>query len=248
MEKPDRRRIIVALDVPNQRAAIKLAKSLAPSICRVKVGMELFVAAGPSVVKALQRLGFEVFLDLKFKDIPNTVAGAVRAACRMGVWMCNVHADGGSKMMRFAAGAAQQDLLVTGVTVLTSMDEDNLSAIGVHLTPKNQVMRLAKLAMGSHLHGVVCSGLEVADLRAQLGPDFILVTPGIRLPDGNKDDQIRIVTPEMAIESGADYIVVGRPITEATCPGSALLDFDRRVLSALGGFRDGDILNRQSCQ
>lgn len=224
--------IIVALDVPSHGEAIALAKKLDPKLCSVKVGLELFTAAGPPVVETLQNLGFEVFLDLKYHDIPNTVAGAVRAAANLGVWMINVHTLGGSVMMRAAVETLQEltvQPLIIGVTVLTSMDAKMLEEVGIHTTPREQVLTLARNAVASGLSGVVCSGEEASMLRDQLGADLMLITPGIRLPDGNKDDQKRIVTPEIAIKNGANYLVVGRPITEALDPLAALADFNERV-------------------
>ena len=246
--------IIVALDVASRQQAVALAKRLDPTLCQVKVGMELFTAAGPIIVKDLQKLGYKVFLDLKFKDIPNTVAGAVRSACSLGVWMLNVHADGGSKMMRAAVEAVQKAAhppLLLGVTVLTSMDASDLEEVGVTvltsmdtqgvgepgtvaLTTSTlpQVCRLAKLVQRCGLDGIVSSGQEIAAIRQQCGEDFLIVVPGIRLPGGSQDDQARIVTPEMAIRAGADYLVVGRPITGAPDAVSALWDFNNRVFLA----------------
>lgn len=259
-------RIIVALDKPTYGEAFLLAQRLDPGLCRVKVGKELFTVAGPAIVDALMKLGFEVFLDLKYHDIPNTVAGAVRAACGLGVWMVNVHCLGGRKMMEAAAEAAKnvpKPPLLIGVTVLTSMDTTDLEEVGIPKEPierpmdyfvnkeaypdefvattKTEVMRLAKLAQASGLDGVVCSGQEVEPLRKgyrwepAVDKDFILVTPGIRLPDAAADDQARIMTPEKAILTGADYLVVGRPITGALDPIGALQEFNQRVSSALCG-------------
>jgi orotidine-5'-phosphate decarboxylase len=221
----DNKRIIVALDVPDADAALTLAGRLDPKLCRVKVGKELFVAAGPAVVARLQERGFEVFLDLKFHDIPNTVAGACRSAARIGVWMLNVHASGGEAMMRAAreavSGVVRPPLLI-GVTILTSIDDSALSAIGFSGSAMDNVERLARLARASGLDGVVCSAQEAPLIRKAAGEDFILVTPGIRLQDDSKDDQARIVTPMEAVRLGANYVVIGRPITQAADPAATL--------------------------
>lgn len=230
--------IIVALDVPSHEEAIILAKKLDPKLCRVKVGLELFTAAGPAVVEALHEIGFEVFLDLKFKDIPNTVAGAVRSACELGVWMLNVHADGGPKMLVAAVDAVKNTArppLIIGVTVLTSMDYSDLREVGVR-TPKNstlpQVIKLAKLAKKCGLDGLVCSGQEALEVRRRIDQDFLILTPGIRLPEGSKNDQERVTTPEQAVYAGANYLVIGRPITGARDTLAALEDFNNRVCLA----------------
>jgi len=214
-------RIIVALDFDNAASALALADQLNPNQCRLKVGKELFVAAGPQLVKSLTDRGFDIFLDLKFHDIPNTVAKAVLAAADLGVWMSNVHASGGSRMMSAAKQAVEQhggDMLLIAVTVLTSMDESDLLQAGVNRSAGDQVMALAKLTQESELDGVVCSAQEASALKQQLGQDFKLVTPGIRLTDSASDDQRRIVSPPQAIELGSDYLVIGRPITQAENP------------------------------
>jgi len=221
----DSKRIVVALDVPEAPAALALAARLDPALCRVKVGKELFVSAGPAVVEALQRAGFEVFLDLKFHDIPNTVAAACRAAAKLGVWMVNVHASGGTAMMqaaREAVGAGAKAPLLIGVTVLTSLKDAELAAIGWAGTAADNVMRLARLAQASGLDGVVCSAQEAATLRASLGPAFVSVTPGIRLAGGDAGDQARVVTPADAVRAGAHFLVVGRPVTQAADPAATL--------------------------
>ncbi len=221
----DNKRIIVALDVPDADAALALAARLDAKLCRVKVGKELFVAAGPAVVHKLQERGFEVFLDLKFHDIPNTVAGACRSAARIGVWMLNVHASGGEAMMRAAreavSGVARPPLLI-GVTVLTSLDDASLAAVGFSGSAMANVERLARLARASGLDGVVCSAQEAPLIRKAAGEDFILVTPGIRLKEDGKDDQARIVTPVEAMRLGANYLVIGRSITHAADPAGRL--------------------------
>ncbi len=228
----DNKPIIIALDAPDEESALAIAARLDPKLCRVKVGKELFVAAGPAVVSRLQERGFEVFLDLKFHDIPNTVAGACRSAARLGVWMMNVHASGGTAMMRAAREAiahVARPPLLTAVTILTSLDDTDLSAIGFAGTALDNAVRLARLARESGLDGVVCSAREARDIRAATGEDFVLVTPGIRLAAGAKDDQARVVTPVEAMRLGADYLVIGRAITGAPDP-SATLERVRRSL------------------
>jgi orotidine-5'-phosphate decarboxylase len=221
----DNKRIVVALDVPEGAAAIALAAKLDPALCRVKVGKELFVSAGPAVVESLQRAGFEVFLDLKFHDIPNTVAAACRAAAKLGVWMVNVHASGGAAMMqaaREAVSSAPEAPLLIGVTVLTSLKDAELAAIGWAGSAADNVMRLARLAHANGLDGVVCSAQEAASLRGTIGPAFVSVTPGIRLAGGDAGDQARVVTPEDAVRAGAHYLVIGRPVTQADDPAATL--------------------------
>jgi orotidine-5'-phosphate decarboxylase len=221
----DSKRVIVPLDVPDMESALGLAARLDPKLCRVKVGKELFTAAGPGVVERLHDRGFEVFLDLKFHDIPNTVAGACRAAARLGVWMVNVHASGGEAMMRAArealSDAAHPPLLIA-VTLLTSLAEADLRAIGLAGSMEENVVRLARLAQASGLDGVVCSAHEAPALRRALGGGFTLVTPGIRLADSARDDQSRIVTPREAARLGANYLVIGRPITQSADPAATL--------------------------
>lgn len=218
-------RIVVAIDRPDLGQAVSLADRLDPTLCRLKVGVELFTAAGPAAVEALQNRGFEVFLDLKFHDIPNTVAAACRSAAALGVWMVNVHAGGGRRMLAAAAetvSAATHRPLLVGVTVLTSLDQAELAAVGVVADPAGQVLRLARCCADAGLDGVVCSPLEIAQLRAALGPDFTLVTPGIRGPGDAGDDQRRTLAPAAALAAGADYLVIGRPITAAADPMVAL--------------------------
>ncbi len=214
-------RIIVALDFPEAASALALAERLDPALCRVKVGKELFTAAGPELVRALATRGFEIFLDLKFHDIPNTVAAACRAAAGLGVWMVNVHASGGRRMMEAArealADVPQRPLLIA-VTVLTSMSTEDLGEVGVADAPAVQVLRLARLARSCGLDGVVCSAQEAALLRAELGGAFRLVTPGIRPAGAEADDQRRVMTPAQALRAGATDLVIGRPITGASDP------------------------------
>jgi orotidine-5'-phosphate decarboxylase len=212
-------RIIVALDFPGAEPALALAAQLDPRLCRVKVGKELFTAAGPQLVEQLMHKGFEVFLDLKFHDIPNTVAGACKAAAGLGVWMVNVHALGGRKMLTAAREALPPGgPRLIAVTLLTSMGRDDLADIGLSGEPEAAVQRLAGLASACGLDGVVCSALETVRLRQMMGKDFCLVTPGIRPLDASVDDQQRVTTPRQAMANGADYLVIGRPITQAADP------------------------------
>lgn len=217
--------VIVALDYSVGSSALDLARRLSPKLCRVKVGKELFTSSGPALVEELQNLGFEVFLDLKFHDIPNTVAGAVRVAAGLGVWMVNVHASGGKRMMSAAGDAvaafSQRPLLI-GVTVLTSMSDADLSELGYSETTQDRVLRLARLASESGLDGVVCSALEASAVRQARGNEFCLVTPGIRMAGDDGADQRRVVTPSDALAMGANYLVIGRPITAAVDPLEAL--------------------------
>ena len=217
--------IIVALDFPNADAALALAAQLDPAQCRVKVGKELFTRCGPSIVEALQAKGFDVFLDLKFHDIPNTTAMAVKAAAEMGVWMVNVHCSGGLRMM----AACRNELdklsgakpLLIGVTVLTSMEREDLSGIGLDVEPQTQVLRLAGLAQQAGMDGLVCSAQEASVLKVA-HPQLQLVTPGIRPAGSAEDDQRRILTPSQALQAGSDYLVIGRPIGQAASPQQAL--------------------------
>jgi len=223
-------RIIVALDYADAAGALALARRLDPRHCRVKVGKELFTAAGPDLVRELQAYGFGVFLDLKFHDIPNTAAQACAAATRLGVWMLNVHASGGEAMLvaareAVAHTAAQGGLprpLLIAVTVLTSLGAGDLAAVGIAGSPEDQVVRLAKLTQASGLDGVVCSAREAPALRKACGPAFKLVTPGIRPAGTDANDQVRVMTPEAAVAAGADYLVIGRAITGAADPAAAL--------------------------
>lgn len=217
--------IIVALDYPDAASAVALASRLNPDSVRLKVGKQLFVAAGPAVIEQLHKLGFEVFLDLKFHDIPNTVCQACVAAADLGVWMVNVHAAGGEKMMHTVAEkmhSLPHRPLLTAVTVLTSMDTQTLRTLGVSVMVEEQVTRLADLAKHSGMDGVVCSAQEAQRLRQHLGKNFLLVTPGIRLPDDDLADQQRVMTPERALAAGSDYLVIGRPITQAPNPQQAV--------------------------
>jgi len=218
-------RVIVALDYPDRAPALALVERLEPGSCRLKVGKELFTRAGPKLVEALVAGGFEVFLDLKFHDIPNTVASACHAAADLGVWMLNVHALGGERMLLAAregcARAAHSPLLVA-VTILTSMDSGDLEAVGLAGSPEDNVLRLAGLVQRCGLNGVVCSSRETALLRERFGPDFTLVTPGIRPAGSRQDDQRRVLTPREAVDNGASYLVIGRPVTQADDPVGVL--------------------------
>jgi len=225
-------KVIVALDFADVEAAVAFAKRLDPAQCRLKVGKELFTAAGPACVEKLVHAGFDVFLDLKFHDIPNTVASACKAAAQLGVWMLNVHALGGRAMMTAAREAvdtqSHQPKLIA-VTVLTSMGGDDLHEIGITGEPQDVVLRLAHLAQSSGLDGVVCSAQEAAMLRRELGYEFNLVTPGIRPADASVDDQVRIMTPSDAIYMGASYLVIGRPITRADDPLAVLHRINQEI-------------------
>ncbi|MCS0350266.1 MULTISPECIES: orotidine-5'-phosphate decarboxylase [Vibrio] len=219
-------RVIVALDYEQQAEALAFVDKIDPNSCRLKVGKEMFTLFGPDFVRELHKRGFSVFLDLKFHDIPNTCSKAVRAAAELGVWMVNVHASGGERMM----SASRQILepygndrpLLIAVTVLTSMEQSDLRGIGVDVAPKEHVMRLASLTQNAGLDGVVCSAQEAHMLKSHLGQEFKLVTPGIRPIGSEVGDQRRIMTPSEAIKAGSDYLVIGRPITQATRPDEVL--------------------------
>lgn len=229
---PDGARVIVALDYPDAAAALEFASRVRPDQCRLKVGKELFTSAGPDLVRRLAGEGFEVFLDLKYHDIPVTVARACRAAAGLDVWMLNVHALGGRRMLEAAVeavGAVAQPPLLVAVTILTSMDAADLETIGLGGTPEEHVLQLATLASDCGLDGVVCSSRESAVLRERLGDDFRLVTPGIR-PAGNAaDDQRRVMTPVDAIRNGSTYLVIGRPVTQADDPSAVLLTINSEL-------------------
>ncbi|MCB5195026.1 orotidine-5'-phosphate decarboxylase [Deefgea salmonis] len=213
-------RVIVALDFSSAAAALAFADRVNPSLCRLKVGKELFTASGPALVEQLVARGFDVFLDLKFHDIPHTVAQACKVAASLGVWMVNVHASGGRKMLettRDALEALPQRPLLIAVTVLTSMGAEELAEMGLP-APATQVERLAKLAQSCGLDGVVCSAQEARQLKQICGTDFKLVTPGIRPVGSDSHDQTRIMTPKSAMQAGSDYLVIGRPITQSTDP------------------------------
>ena len=230
-------RIIVALDFPDGRRASEFVNRLQPGSCRLKVGKELFTREGPDLVRDFVRQGHDVFLDLKYHDIPNTVARACEAAAALGVWMLNVHASGGSKMMSAARtaleGMGSKRPLLIAVTVLTSMANEDLEELGIKMSAEEQVRRLAGLARESGLDGVVCSPREVAMLREELGDGFKLVTPGIRPKGASLDDQTRVMTPADAIRQGSDYLVMGRPITQAADPAAVLKDINKELQSVI---------------
>lgn len=218
--------IIVAVDFAELKSAWNFIDRVDPKDCRLKVGKELFTHAGPDFIKKIMQKGFDVFLDLKFHDIPNTVAKAIAATADLGVWMTNVHASGGSRMMTAAKDAlysyGKDAPILIAVTVLTSMESTDLQEIGINVSPLEQATRLATLAKNCGLDGVVCSAKEVQSFRTRLGADFKLVTPGIRPAGSNPDDQRRIMTPQRAQAAGSDYLVIGRPITQAEDPAKAL--------------------------
>ena len=218
-------KIIIALDFPAVQLALDFIAPLSPKDCRLKVGKELFTIGGSDFVKILTKKGFDVFLDLKFHDIPNTVAAACHAAADLGVWMINVHASGGRKMMETAANRLaqlNQPPLLIGVTILTSLSADEIHEIGFSGSPAENVLRLAKLADDSGLNGVVCSPLEAATVRQATHSHFKLITPGVRPKSAAMDDQTRVMTPADALQAGANYLVIGRPITAAKQPLEAL--------------------------
>ncbi|WP_396586168.1 orotidine-5'-phosphate decarboxylase [Bermanella sp. R86510] len=226
--------IVVALDYNRAEPALSLVDQLDPNQCRLKVGKELFTAEGPKFVEAIQNKGFEVFLDLKFHDIPNTCAKAVSAAADLGVWMVNVHASGGRRMMEAAVEALQSykhKPRLIAVTVLTSMEQSDLADIGLDVEPQVQVKRLAGLAKQAGLDGAVCSAHEAEMLKQELGQSFELVTPGIRPSFAQAGDQRRVMTPEQALRAGVDYMVIGRPITQASDPLAALKQIQQEINS-----------------
>lgn len=224
--------VVVALDNMSLEASLALADQLDPTLCRLKVGKELFTRCGPSIVNALHQRDFDVFLDLKFHDIPNTTAQAVLAAAELGVWMVNVHASAGLEAMSLAKQRLLDnnlDTLLIAVTVLTSMDNQALTQTGITDGLDTQVSRLAQLTKQAGLDGVVCSAQEAQSLKALCGQDFKLVTPGIRFAEDNADDQKRICTPAQALQDGADYLVIGRSITQAADPAAKL----QRILEGI---------------
>lgn len=229
-------KLIVALDFDNQKDALKLVDQLDPNSCALKVGSEMFTLFGTELVRALMDRTFKVFLDLKFHDIPNTVARACVAAAELGIWMLNVHASGGLAMMRAASRALEsygsERPLLIAVTVLTSMSADDLYATGIHASLERHVCDLACLAKEAALDGVVCSALEVSEVKAATGHDFLTITPGIRLPGNPRDDQTRIITPARAFKAGSDFLVIGRPITRADQPAEVV----REILAMKHGF------------
>ncbi|MBE3668025.1 orotidine 5'-phosphate decarboxylase [Vibrio navarrensis] len=227
-------KVIVALDYDNQADALAFVDRIDPMSCRLKVGKEMFTLFGPDFVRELHKRGFSVFLDLKFHDIPNTCAKAVRAAAELGVWMVNVHASGGERMMSAAREIllpyGKERPLLIGVTVLTSMEQSDLAGVGLDMEPQQQVMRLASLTKNAGLDGVVCSAQEATLLKQNLGQEFKLVTPGIRPQGSEQGDQRRIMTPVEAIAAGSDYLVIGRPITQAANPADVLESINTSLL------------------
>ena len=224
--------LILALDFSTEREVWTLVDQLEPGICRLKVGKELFTACGPSLVRALVARGFDVFLDLKYHDIPHTVAQACRAAADLGVWMVDVHASGGGAMLEAARHALEpypRRPLLIAITILTSLQDDDLVALGFGCPVTEAVQRLARLAEAHGLDGVVCSAREAPLLRAQVAASFRLVTPGIRLPEDERGDQKRVVTPVKALQDGSDYLVVGRSITRSEDPMKALAQFNSLI-------------------
>ncbi len=226
-------KVIVALDYLDGESALVLVDELEPSLCRLKVGKELFTREGPPIVSDLVRRGFDVFLDLKFHDIPNTVVKAIAAVADMGVWMTNVHTSGGRRMMEAAREEIDRKgskIILIGVTILTSIDQSVLCEIGMQKNLIDQVRNLSALAEISGLDGVVCSALEGPILRKERKDGFVLVTPGIRLSNSPRDDQQRVVTPIDAIENGSDFIVIGRPVTQSATPAATLRDIVRSIV------------------
>ncbi len=225
-------RIIVALDFEHAEHALAFTTKLDPTLCRLKVGKQLFTAAGPQLIEKLVQSGFDIFLDLKFHDIPATVAGACKSAVNLGVWMLNVHALGGRNMLLAAREALPKgSTQLIAVTLLTSIGVNDLQDIGLRDTPTKIVERLAQLTHECELDGIVCSALETQHIRSLFGNDFTLVTPGIRPADDSVDDQQRIATPEQAIRNGASYLVIGRPITQAPDPATKLEQLNKEIFA-----------------
>jgi orotidine-5'-phosphate decarboxylase len=225
-------RVIVALDFPDQAKAIELVERLDPGLCRLKVGKEMFTRYGPPFVEQLRKRGFDIFLDLKFHDIPNTVAAACDAAADLEVWMMNLHASGGRRMMVAARERLEQRArrpLLVAVTILTSLSGEDIAEVGYAGDPAENVLRLARLTRDSGLDGVVCSPLEAVEIRQRIGQDFLLVTPGVRPRTSAQDDQRRVMTPGEAIAAGSSYLVVGRPITAADDPIQALKSINAEI-------------------
>ncbi|WP_306331353.1 orotidine-5'-phosphate decarboxylase [Vibrio injensis] len=227
-------KVIVALDYDTRSEALAFVDKIDPSSCRLKVGKEMFTLFGPEFIRELHRRDFSVFLDLKFHDIPNTCAKAVRAAAELGVWMVNVHASGGERMMLAAREILEpygnERPLLIAVTVLTSMEQVDLAGIGINLAPEQHVLRLATLTKNAGLDGVVCSAQEASALKQHLGSSFKLVTPGIRPVGADVGDQKRIMTPVEALEAGSDYLVIGRPITQANNPDQVLAEINASLM------------------
>ncbi|MDX2465647.1 MAG: orotidine-5'-phosphate decarboxylase [Porticoccus sp.] len=230
--KTNNSKIIVALDYNNTKIANQFVDSISSELCKLKVGKELFTLAGPDFVSGLVNKGFDVFLDLKFHDIPNTVSNAVKVAADLGVWMTDLHASGGRRMMESAKEALEKrgsDMLLIAVTVLTSFDQSDMDELGFNCSPEDQVRRLASLAKNSGMDGVVSSAMEAQGLRQALGDEFTLVTPGIRPASATGDDQRRVVTPAQAMANGSSYLVIGRPITQSENPVETLLAINQEI-------------------
>ena len=224
-------KVIVALDFASDKAAMQLVEKLNPELCKLKVGKELFTRCGPALVKDIVASGFDIFLDLKFHDIPHTVARACESAAELGVWMVNVHSMGGVAMMEAARSVLSHDdaPLLIAVTLLTSSGEKELSAMGIDQSPADFVKRLATMTQQAGLNGVVCSAQEAPMLKQQCGDDFLLVTPGIRPENASADDQNRIMTPKKAVENGSDYLVIGRPVTQSDNPVRVLQEINAQI-------------------
>ena len=232
MSKVNKSRIIISLDFASAESALALVAKLDADRCRLKVGKELFTRAGPGLVEKLVGRGFDVFLDLKFHDIPHTVARACSVAAELGIWMLNVHASGGRAMLQSARQAIEKSNhhpLLIAVTVLTSLSNDDLSEVGINASTGEQVLRLARLSRSAGLDGVVCSPNEVASMREEMGAGFKLITPGIRPAGVSRDDQKRVMTPAQAVALGSDFLVIGRPITQAPDPLQALLQIENEI-------------------
>ena len=225
------KKIIIALDFDSYDKAILMTKKLDPTLCNLKVGSQLFTSAGPKIIERILKMGFDIFLDLKFHDIPNTVSESVKVASSLGVWMLNVHTSGGSKMMKaakLAALEATQAPLIIGVTILTSLEEEDINEVGI-AGMNNQVKTLSSLAKESSLDGIVCSAREVKDVKSSLGKDFLTVTPGIRASGQAEGDQSRVTSAKQAIVNGSDFLVIGRPITQSPDPLKSLENFIREI-------------------
>ena len=224
-------RVIIPLDL-EYSAAIDMASNFDPSNCRLKIGSQLFTSSGPKIIKELDFKGFEIFLDLKFHDIPNTVYEAVRSAADLGVWMINVHASGGKNMLEASKNALidfDEPPLLIAVTLLTSLSENSIQEIGLN-NLSEQVLRLAKLSHECELDGVVCASSDTVIIKKEFGKEFITVTPGIRPDQSNLNDQSRVSTPSEAVKNGSDFLVIGRPITESDDPAGALKDIYKQII------------------
>tara|TARA_A100001011_G_scaffold393622_1_gene483901 strand:- start:891 stop:1622 length:732 start_codon:yes stop_codon:yes gene_type:complete len=235
-EDKDESQIIVALDFKDKKEAISMAKLFTPKLCKIKVGLELFVSCGPSIIKELNSLGYKIFLDLKFHDITNTVLKSCAAASDLGVWMLNVHSSGGKSMMansKIHLLNKNFTTLLLGVTILTSLDENDIKEIGYNTDINSQVLKMATLCKESGLDGVVCSAEEVKSIKSKFPEKFICVCPGIRIDGEKNDDQKRIITPAMAAKNGADYIVIGRPIIESENPLESLIKIKKEFDNGL---------------